>query len=167
MRVNKSQNLGIAQGNLIVSLCLKITQKVAFTSFWKPEACGQTVLPERSVLIGNKLVETVENAKNKNSNATLWVIFKQCDLTEVHFFLIRDNRFPRFLSILTTSITKWLLYLYPPLPISMHWSLLEQVSCCLLEMSTPTSVCQWNCGISHVMTTNIIIVTTHLEASRL
>ena len=43
-------------------------------SFWKPEACGQTALPDRSVLIGQKLVE---NAKNKNSNATFWVIFKQ------------------------------------------------------------------------------------------
>ena len=26
-------------------------------SFWKPEACSQTVLPDRSVLIGQKLVE--------------------------------------------------------------------------------------------------------------
>ena len=67
--------------------CLKITEKVSFNmaseasyvyilsgqkltkkcqkwsilaSFWKPEACGQTVLPDRSVLIGQKLVE---NAK--------------------------------------------------------------------------------------------------------
>ena len=31
-------------------------------SFWKPEACGQSVLPDRSVLIGPKLVE---NAKIK------------------------------------------------------------------------------------------------------
>ena len=31
-------------------------------SFWKPEACGQTVLPDRSVLIGQKLME---NAKIK------------------------------------------------------------------------------------------------------
>ena len=31
-------------------------------SFWKPEACGQTVLPDWSVLIGQKLVE---NAKIK------------------------------------------------------------------------------------------------------
>ena len=44
-------------------------------SFWKPEACGQTVLPDRSVLIGQKLVE---NAKINNPNATFWVIFKQC-----------------------------------------------------------------------------------------
>ena len=33
---------------------------VNLASFWKPEACGQTVLPGRSVLIGQKLVE---NAK--------------------------------------------------------------------------------------------------------
>ena len=26
-------------------------------SFWKPEACGQTVLPDRSVLKGQKLAE--------------------------------------------------------------------------------------------------------------
>ena len=36
--------------------------------FRKPGACGQTVLPDRSVLIGQNLVE---NAKiKKNSNAT-------------------------------------------------------------------------------------------------
>ena len=29
-------------------------------SFWKPEACGQPVLPDRSVLIGKKLVENAE-----------------------------------------------------------------------------------------------------------
>ena len=67
--------------------CLKIIEKVSFNnaseasyiyilsgqkliknakkcpilvSFWKPEACGQTVLPDRSVLIRQKLVE---NAK--------------------------------------------------------------------------------------------------------
>ena len=67
-----------------VSQCLKITEKVSFNIaseasyvyilsgrklikngkndpfwrvFWKPEACGQTVLPDRSVLIGQKLVE--------------------------------------------------------------------------------------------------------------
>ena len=32
-------------------------------SFWKPEACGQTVLPDRSVLIGQKLVENVKIQK--------------------------------------------------------------------------------------------------------
>ena len=34
-------------------------------SFWKPEACGQTVLPDRSVLIGQKLVENAEIKKFK------------------------------------------------------------------------------------------------------
>ena len=51
-------------------------------SFWKPEACGQTVLPDRSVLIRQKLVEM---PKFKNSNATFWVIFKHCVETSVKF----------------------------------------------------------------------------------
>ena len=35
------------------------------SSFWKPEACGQTVLPDRSVLIGQKLVENAKIKKFK------------------------------------------------------------------------------------------------------
>ena len=34
-------------------------------SFWKTEACGQTVLPDRSVLIGQKLVENAKIQKFK------------------------------------------------------------------------------------------------------
>ena len=34
---------------------------------------GQTELPDRSICIGQKLIE---NAKIENSNATFWVIFK-------------------------------------------------------------------------------------------
>ena len=72
--------------------CLKITEKVSFNivsevsyvyilsgqkliknakkrsilaSFWKPEACGQTVLPDRSILMGQKLVENAEIQKFK------------------------------------------------------------------------------------------------------
>ena len=45
------------------------------TSFWKPEAFGQTVLPDRPVLIWQKLVKM---PKFKNSNATFWVLFKHC-----------------------------------------------------------------------------------------
>ena len=75
---------------LVKSRCLKITEKVSFTiaseasyvyilsgqkliknakkwsilaSFWKPEACGQTELPDRSVLTGQKLVENAEIKK--------------------------------------------------------------------------------------------------------
>ena len=37
---------------------IKNAKKLSFlTSFWKPEPCSQTVLPDRSVLIGQKLVE--------------------------------------------------------------------------------------------------------------
>ena len=65
------------------SQCLKITEKVSFNiaseasyvyilsgqngaflaSLWKSEACGQTVLPDRSVLIGQKLVENAKIQK--------------------------------------------------------------------------------------------------------
>ena len=34
------------------------------TSFLKPEACGQRVVPERSILIGQKLVENTKIEKN-------------------------------------------------------------------------------------------------------
>ena len=33
------------------------------TSYWKPQACGQTALPDKSIVIGQKLVE---NAKIEN-----------------------------------------------------------------------------------------------------
>ena len=36
-------------------------------SFFKPEACGQIVLPDRSILIGQKLVK---NAKIENLSET-------------------------------------------------------------------------------------------------
>ena len=39
----------------------------------KPEKRGQTVFPDRSLEIGQKLVE---NVKIKNPNATFWMIFK-------------------------------------------------------------------------------------------
>ena len=34
-------------------------------SFWKPEACGQTVLPDKTVLVGKKLVENDKIQKFK------------------------------------------------------------------------------------------------------
>ena len=40
-------------------------KNVHFTSFWKPEACGQTVLPDRSILHGQKLVENAKIEKLK------------------------------------------------------------------------------------------------------
>ena len=73
----------------INSQCLKFTEKVSFNiasearyvyilsrqkliknakngflaSFWKPEACGQTVLPDRSVLIRQKNGGKCQNSK--------------------------------------------------------------------------------------------------------
>ena len=45
-------------------------------SFWKPEACSQIVLPDRSILKRQKLVE---NAKiKKTSFWPVWLIFKHC-----------------------------------------------------------------------------------------
>ena len=38
---------------------------VILASFWKTEACGQTVLPDRSLLIGQKLVEKAKIEKSK------------------------------------------------------------------------------------------------------
>ena len=47
----------------------------SLASFWNPQACGQTILPDRQViLIGQKLVEHGK----KNSNETFWMVFKQC-----------------------------------------------------------------------------------------
>ena len=48
--------------------CKKI---VNLASIWKPIACGQTMLPDKSIFIGQKL------AKNA-TNTTFWVIFKHC-----------------------------------------------------------------------------------------
>ena len=43
--------------------CLKITEKVSFyiESIWKSEAYGQTVLPDKSILKGQKIGEKPQN----------------------------------------------------------------------------------------------------------
>ena len=41
----------------------KNAKKVHFDEFSKSEACGQTVLPDRSILIGQKLVEIAKTGK--------------------------------------------------------------------------------------------------------
>ena len=53
-------------------------------SFWKPEACGQTVLPDRSDLIGQKLVENYRYQEFKYGFAKIYFVDKiggleQCD----------------------------------------------------------------------------------------
>ena len=61
---------------------------VNLTSFWKPEICGQTELPDRSLLIGQKLVEW----KLPILNAIFWEIFKQC----VMLWNLLDKQSPGF-----------------------------------------------------------------------
>ena len=83
----------IATTSFTQTRCLKITEKVSFNiaskasyfyilsgqkliknakngQFWrvfdKPEACGQTVLPDMSLLIGQKLVENAKIQKLTN-----------------------------------------------------------------------------------------------------
>ena len=53
---------------------LKMPKMVILASFWKPEDCGQTVLPDRSLFLGQKLLENAKIEKN----ATFCVIFKHC-----------------------------------------------------------------------------------------
>ena len=64
-------------------------------SFWNPEVCGQTVLPDRSFSIGQKLVENAKKSKRrhfeefwgnlgqkicskKNKSGIIWCIGKLC-----------------------------------------------------------------------------------------
>ena len=60
---------------------IKMPEMVHLETFWKPGSCGQTMLPDRSLLIGQKLVE---NVKIKNFKCvflsdfqTLWWHFKE------------------------------------------------------------------------------------------
>ena len=64
---------------------------VNLASFWKPEACGQTVLPDRSVLIGQKLME---NAKIKKFKCDILSNFQtMCRRTKDYTFQGLLNHF--------------------------------------------------------------------------
>ena len=59
---------------------------VHFDEFLKTEACGQTVLPDRSVLIGQKLVE---NAKIQKFNCDILSNFQtMCFMLTTHNFSV-------------------------------------------------------------------------------
>ena len=75
MKINEKVSLNIASeaSYIFIFKCLKM---VNLASFWNPEACSQTVLPDMLISIEQLLVE---NAKIKNSNVTFWVIFKRFD----------------------------------------------------------------------------------------
>ena len=49
-------------------------------SLWKPEACGQTVLRDRSFLIGQKLAENAKNLLMNTGSPTEPVVIKSVGL---------------------------------------------------------------------------------------
>ena len=56
---------------------------------------GQTVLPDKSILIGQKLVE---NAKIQKFKCDIWVTFKQCKLDEQVTYLDVISRLTELLN---------------------------------------------------------------------
>ena len=54
-------------------------------SFWKPEACGQTVLPDKSVLIWRKMVE---NAEIENLKCDILADFQKLEKKAFCFFFL-------------------------------------------------------------------------------
>ena len=86
---------------------IKNAEMVNLASFWKSEAYGQTVLPDKSLLIGHKLVESAEM---ENLSCDILVIFKHCvlfekllhvrleSLLQMHFSSCTWTKFVMFLS---------------------------------------------------------------------
>ena len=79
MKITEKVSFNIAsEASYVYILCqqklIKNAKNGPFcASFWKTDACGQTVLPDMSVLNRTQIC-----GKCQNSNATFWVIFKQC-----------------------------------------------------------------------------------------
>ena len=69
-------------------------------SFWKPDACDQTVLPDRSVLIGQKLVENAKIQKFK------FDILSNFQTMCTNLFLSRSNS-NKFSSVQTQHLFAW------------------------------------------------------------
>ena len=69
IREKVSINIASVASYVYVLSGQKLIKNAKNGPFWrvfeKPEACGQTVLPDRSVLIGQKLVENVKIQKFK------------------------------------------------------------------------------------------------------
>ena len=71
MKITEKVSFNIASeaSYVYISNGQKLIKNAKNGPFWrvfeKPEACGQTVLPDRSVLIGQKLMENAKTAKTK------------------------------------------------------------------------------------------------------
>ena len=55
----------VASYDYILSGSLKMPKMANLASFWKPETSGQTVLPDRSILLRQKLLENAKIEKFK------------------------------------------------------------------------------------------------------
>ena len=114
----------------------KDTTTSILASSWKPEACGQTMLPDRSFLIGQKLVENIKNEELKcdifSHFHTLWydyfVLINKCNggdsqtkimnghhLSWAFIFSEKKIRWDKWLMWRKTSIFK----VFPPWVINM------------------------------------------------
>ena len=63
-------------------------------SFWKPEAWGQTVLPDMSILIGQKLVKNAQKIKCDNLSGFQTL----CNYQKSVFNVCLDNSFEKRIS---------------------------------------------------------------------
>ena len=99
-------------------LIKKVPKMVNLASFRKTEACGQTVLPDRSVLIGQKLVENAKIPKFKcdilSNFQTMCSIGRRCTWARLILEVIRRT----FLGLGTKC---WLAALYNVTWLLMFW----------------------------------------------
>ena len=104
---------------------------VLLASFWKPEDCGKTALPDRSLLIGQKLVENAKIEKFicdiMSDFQTLWRIFCTLDifLTSCNDISLTYRKFLRFITF--TSVLSfagvWKVGNYLSTPFFLHANL--------------------------------------------
>ena len=60
LKIAQKVAVNIASEASYVYISLKMPKTANLVSLWKTSVCGQTVLPDRSILIGQKLVEMPE-----------------------------------------------------------------------------------------------------------
>ena len=73
---SEASNVYILGGQKFIKECQKWP---VLATFWKPDACSQTVLPDRSILKRQKIGEKGQRPNWNVKMRLLWLIFKQCD----------------------------------------------------------------------------------------
>ena len=94
MKIRKKSHSTLRAKRATFTFFIKNAKMVHFGEFLKPETCGQTVLPDRSILIGQKLVENAKIKKFKcdilSDFQTLCKPFKR---NPSFAFLCKDKQF--------------------------------------------------------------------------